>query len=95
MDRSFKTFGQTGIFMATPEIRVLALDMGQHRPEERLSHLGIAHPVGVLQAIPARWGGTTNRGQNARVISEGICHVIKRKAVSQMNMQHRHNVGPG
>ena len=92
MDRSFKTFGQTGILMATPEIRVLALDMGQHLPEKGLSHIRVSNPVGMRQAVSAGRSGTANRGQNSRVITESVSHVIERKTVRELNMQHSHNV---
>ena len=45
VDGSFEPPWQTGILVATPEVGVLVLDMGQHIPEECLGHIGVSNPV--------------------------------------------------
>ena len=44
---SFEPLGQPGIFVITPEVRMLVLDMGQHFPEEGFGHAWISHTVGM------------------------------------------------
>ena len=72
--------------MAKAKIGVVVLDMGQHIPEERLSHTGVSYAVCMGEAISAGRCRTANGGQDTRMITECISHIIERQAMCNLYM---------
>lgn len=72
-----------------PEARLLALQVGEHAPEQLLGHRRVAMFAGVREAVAARRRGAADAPQPTDIVTQGIAHAIKADGMGELRIEHR------
>lgn len=95
MNHSFEPEGKPGPPPPPAEPRGELLQLGQHFPEQRFGHGGVALPVDVRERVLDRRAGPANRRKRPRVQPQRIAHVVESQSMGQLGIDQADHVTPG